>query len=123
MMTEVTLATLGIFLKRDRDNMLELRGGTYTNQNVNHSRLDQESQYPDRLPRGSDTDPAFHQELAVFPAGTRGPYRQSRQSTKCFLKTRSKWAHHALRAMTEVAEMLINKENVRKAALLRPIRK
>jgi hypothetical protein len=47
--------------------MLVYQGRTYTNQNINHTRLNQESQYSDCLSGGSDTAPAFLQQLVVFP--------------------------------------------------------
>jgi hypothetical protein len=34
-------------------------------------------------------------------------------SMKCFQKTRSRWTHQALRAMMDVAKMLVNKDNIR----------
>jgi hypothetical protein len=49
------------------DNFAYAKGRTYTNQNINHTRLDQESQYLDCLSRSSDTDPTVLQQLAVFP--------------------------------------------------------
>jgi hypothetical protein len=44
-------------------------GGTYTDENIKHTRLDSPTQYPDCLCGGSDTDPTRHQSLAVFPLG------------------------------------------------------
>jgi hypothetical protein len=54
--------------------------GTYTDQNINQTRLDQESQYPDCLRWGSDADPTFLQQLAVFPVCTRVSHRPARRS-------------------------------------------
>ncbi len=47
--------------------LVRRQGGTYTDKNVKYTRLDEETQYPNRLSRGLDTEPASYQQLAIFP--------------------------------------------------------
>ena len=44
-------------------------GRTYPNEDIKHTRLDHQTQYPDCSCGGSDTDPVRHQGLAVSPLG------------------------------------------------------
>jgi len=56
-------------------------GGTYAHENIKHTRLDHQTQYPDCSGGGSDTDRgACRQGLAVFPLGrARRPSRYHQQ--------------------------------------------
>ena len=90
-------------------------GGTYANKYIKHTRLDYQAQYPDCLCGGSDTSPARHQGLAVFPLGARDVVHQSAINKMIERHDHGLGAHQALTAMMDVAKMLVDKESARYA--------